>query len=665
MAISSPGIGSNLDVNSIVSQLMNIERQPVTLLNQKEASYQARLSAFGSLKSALASFQSTLQSLDTASKFSALKASASDSTVLSASAGTSAAAGTYSVQVTTLAEAQKLKSTPFAATSTTVGSGTLTIDFGTYSADTFTLNPNKSSKTITIAAGQSSLAGIRDAINAANAGVTAGIVNDGTGYRLTVSSNDTGVANAVRILVSDGDGNNTDTSGLSQLLFDARTVSGVKNLTETVAAKDAAFTIDGIAITKPSNTVTDAIEGVTLNLLSANSPGTATLTVARDSGSIQNSVQNFVSAYNSATTVLQDLSAYDATTKQAAVLQGDSAVFSIQYALRTVLNSALSTAGGGLTTLSDIGISFQKDGTLALDTTKLQSVINDPTKDISTLFAAVGKPTDSLVAFVNATSSTKAGTYAVNISRLATQASAVGNVVLGGTTTITAGVDDNLTLTVDGTSASVTLAAGAYTPAQLAAEIQAKINGASALSTAGSAVTASIAGGMLSITSNRYGSDSNIQTIGGTAAPATFGTVDYTNGTGANVAGTIGGVMATGLGQTLTGTGNATGLAIKVTGGSTGDRGTIAFAQGYAAQLDQLLSGMLATDGTLASRTDGINTSIKDIDNQRDALSARLTQIEARYRAQFTALDQMMSSMTQTSNFLTQQLASLPSLSKG
>lgn len=656
MTISSPGVGSNLDVTGIVSQLMAVESLPMTTLANKEAGYQAKLTAYGTLKGALASFQSALQALATQARFTANKTSVADTSVFSASADSDATAGSYNVEVGLLAQAQKLKSLAFSASGSTVGSGKITIDFGAYSGDTFTLNPDKAAKEITIAPGQNSLAGIRDAINAANAGVTATIINDGTGYRLMVSSADSGAANALRIAVDDDDGTDTDASGLSQLVFDGRT-SGVKNLTQAVAAQNAELTIDGIAISKASNTITDAIEGVTLNLAKG---GSSTLTVSRDSADVTSAVQSFVNAYNDANKVMKDLSAYDASTKQSGTLQGDSSVRSIQAQLRGVLNSALTHAGGGLTTLSDIGVSFQKDGTLALDSSKLQKVIGDNTKDISTLFAAVGKPTDSLISFIGSTSSTKAGAYSVNITRLATQATVIGDVVLGVTTTITTGVNDTLNATIDGTAVTVTLAAGGYTPAQLAAEIQSKLNGASALTGAGIAVTASVSGGKLALTSTRYGSASKIESITGNAAGGTFGSVDYTSGTGVDVAGTIGGVAATGSGQTLTGTGEAGDLSITVTGGATGDRGTVKFAQGYAYQLDNLIEEFLDSDGTITGRTDGINSSIKDIGKQREALQRRLDMIEERYFAQFTALDAMLSSLQNTSNFLTQQLASLP-----
>ncbi|MBZ0149361.1 MAG: flagellar filament capping protein FliD, partial [Pseudorhodoplanes sp.] len=209
MALSSPGIGSGLDINGLVSQLMALEQRPLSLLNTKEAKLQAQLSAYGSLKGALSSFQSAVAALATPARFTAVKASVADGTIFSASAAATASASSYSVEVQTLAQAQKLKSGTFAATSTSVGSGTLTIQFGTYSGGSFTLNPEKSAKTISIASGQASLAGVRDAINAADAGVSASIINDGSGYRLVVASKDAGLANALKISVADDDANDT------------------------------------------------------------------------------------------------------------------------------------------------------------------------------------------------------------------------------------------------------------------------------------------------------------------------------------------------------------------------------------------------------------------------------------------------------------------------
>jgi flagellar hook-associated protein 2 len=655
MAISSPGLGSGLDVNSIVSQLMTLEQRPLTTLDTKEAQYQAQLSAYGSLKGALSTFQSAVASLATPAKFSTINASVADSSVATVSASTAADA-TYSLEVQTLAKAHKLKSTTFDATSTAVGTGSISLSFGTYDHDTFTLNPDKATATIPISAGQGSLAGIRDAINNANVGVTASIVNDGTGYRLTVSSKDTGLANALRITVDDDDGVDTDMSGLSQLAYDGRTLSGVTNLTQTVPAQNATALIDGIQISKASNVLTDVVEGATITLLKENTPSATTLTLAHDTASVQASVQTFIKAYNDLNKTITDLSKYDAVNKKASTLTGDSAVRSVQTQLRGAFNTALSTAGGGLRTLSDIGITFQTDGTLKLDSTKLQTVLSDPTKDVSTLFAAVGKPTDSLVSFVGSTIDTKNGVDDVVINRLATQGKTVG----GGAAalTINAGLNDTLALNVDGVAATVTLAAGVYTPASLAAEIQSKVNGVSALSGNNVKVLVTQSAGVLTITSSRYGSASAVTLTGGSAKTDLFGA--QTETAGVDVSGTIGGVPATGSGQTLTGTGNAAGLAIGVTGGGIGARGTISFSRGYAYELDKLVAGMLDTDSVIDSRVEGLNSSIKDLETRRTAMQARLDQVEQRYRDQFTALDVAMSNMQTTSNSLKKHLASLP-----
>ncbi len=655
--LASPGIGSGLDVNSIVSQLMAVESQPLTSLASKEAKQQAQLSAFGSLKGSLSSFQNSVATLADPAKFSAVTASIGDTSLATVSGSSKAAAGNYSIEVQSLAQSQKIKSGNFADTTTTVGTGTLTIQYGTYDGGAFTLNPDKAAESITIAADQSSLAGVRDAINDADGGISASIVNDGSGDRLVIASNDTGLSNALKITVTDDDLDNTDTAGLSQLTFDVST-GGTANLTETVAASDAKVIIDGITINKASNTIDNAIEGVTLNLQKADIGNPTSLSIARDTASVQAAIQSFVTAFNDLDQTITNLSKFDTESQLASVLTGDSTLRSIQSQLRGIFNTPLSTAGGGLSTLSEIGITFQADGKISLDSSKLSSAINDPTKDVSTLFTSIGKPSDSLVSFVSASSETQDGSYSLNISQLATQGQAVGNVAAA--LTVNAGANDTLDLTINGVSASITLAAGVYTTDSLAAEIQSKTNGASAFSSAGIEVSLTQTAGVLSITSDRYGSESTVAITGGTGKLDLFGTPVET--AGFDVAGTIGGVTATGLGQTLTGAGNNSGLVLEITGGTTGTRGSINFAHGFAYKLEELVDSMLKNDSLIDSRIDGINAKIKDIELQRDSLTQRLEGVEDRIRAQFSALDTMISSMTQTSNFLQQQLSNLPTI---
>src|SRR5262249_47342191 len=236
--ISSPGIGSGLNVNDIVSKLMTAERAPLADLDTKEAPLQAQLSAYGSLKSSLSTLRDAATALAAPEKFNALTAKVADTDIASASASATAAAGVHSIDVQILAQAQTLAATALPTTSTAVGSGTITLQFGTYSGGAFTANADRATQTITIAPGQSSLASVRDAINAAGAGVSASIVNVGTGYRLALTSQASGAANAMRITVADDDGNNTDAAGLSMLAFDAST-GGTSNLEEKITAQDA------------------------------------------------------------------------------------------------------------------------------------------------------------------------------------------------------------------------------------------------------------------------------------------------------------------------------------------------------------------------------------------------------------------------------------------
>lgn len=684
MGLSSPGIGSNLDVNGIISKLMSIEAQPLQRLNTLEASYQTQLSAYGNLSGALSSFQTAVSGLTSMSKFQNLLATPADSTIMTASATSSAVAGTYAVNVTALAQAQTLQATGQTTTTATIGSGastTLTFQFGTIAGTlaggvyapgtTFTQDASQASGTVTIDSTNNSLQGIRDAINKANIGVSATIVNDGsaTPNRLVLTSSKTGATSSMKIAVA-GD---ATVQGL--LAYDPTAAVGAgQNMNQSAAAQSVAATINGVAVTSATNMVTGAIQGVTLNLAKT---GTTSLNVARDTGSVTAAVNTFVKAYNDINTTLVSLSSYNASTKQAGPLLGDSTVQTIQSLIRRTLSSSLTGLSGSLTTLSQIGVSFQKDGSLALDSSKLQNAITNNFGDIAGLFAAVGKTTDSLVGFTSSTANTQAGSYAVNVTQMATQGSVTGNLDLNTAPTfpLTIAAGTTIGVTLDGISTTVGLTAGNYNASQLAAMIQSAINGTSAFSSAGSSVAATVDAvtGFLSVTSARYGSASNVSMTSATGNPVS----DFMGGTttaavGLDVAGTIGGMAAIGSGQTLTGVTGSTveGLKIQITGGAVGARGAINFSKGYADNLNSLVAGFLGDPSTgnpsmISSRTNGLNSRIKDIGNQRAAMNKRLTAIEANYRAQYTALDVLVGSMQQTSNYLTQQLAGLTKLSSG
>lgn len=661
MGLSSAGIGSGLDVTSIVSSLMAVEQKPLTALTTKQSDYKAKLTAFGSIQSGIAAFQTTLKKLSDAKNLQTIKATPADATVLGTSGGAGAVPGDYSIEVSQLAQSQKLASAGQLNAQAVVGTGTLSFDFGSISGGTlgadgkysgagFTSN-GAGSKSVTIDSSHNTLNGIRDAINAAGIGVTASVINDGsnTPYRLALSNSQTGEASSMKISVS-GD------AALGSLL--SHDPAGSQALTQTVAAQNAQLKVDGLAISKASNSVSDVVPGVTLTLKKTNAGSPTNLAVARDTDTVKANVQEFVDGYNKLTGSLKSLSSYDMASKKGAALYGDSSVRAMLGQLRGLVTGTLTGGASSLTRLSDAGVSYQADGTLKLDATQLQTVIDTQFDQLPGLFAASGSSSDSQVSYVGSTAKTQAGSYALTVSQLATQGRQTGSAAAG----LNYGAPNNaLQVTLDGLSASISLRDGNYaSTSDLVSDLQTRINGNATFTQAGSAVTVSAdANGVLNLLSNRFGSSSSVS-LGGTAASLLLGGAP-TATTGLALTGTINGVAATSIGQTLTGaSGNAAeGLKVSVSNGSTGSRGNVQYSQGFAYQLDQLASNFLGENGTLSMRTDGINSALKKIDSDKLNLDARLGRIQKQYQDQFTKLDTTMSSMNSTSTYLTGQLTAL------
>lgn len=389
MASISASTTTAFDVTTLVSQLMAVERRPIDRLNSKISDTQARISSLGTLSSLVSSFQSAAQALG--SGLQKLSATPSDPNGLSAMAGSSAVPGTYSVNVSRLAQPQNLVAAGQTSSTAAIGDGaptTVTFDFGTisggtltngvYSGATFTSN-GSGTQSITVDGSNNTLEGIRDAINAARMGVTATIVNDGSGtpYRLALTSSESGASNSLRITTSGGDGS------IDALLgYDP---AGTQNLTQTLAAQNASLTVNGIAITSASNTVSEAIQGVTLTLRSTTSTP-ASLAVARDTAAINAAASGFVDAYNALASQLKSRSAYGTDTTPAGVLAGDSALRLMQEQLRGIFTTPAT--GGTRTSLAEVGIAFQRDGLLKLDSGKLNAAVASDFGDVTNLFSS-------------------------------------------------------------------------------------------------------------------------------------------------------------------------------------------------------------------------------------------------------------------------------------
>ena len=658
--ISIPGIGTSIDVNTLVTSLMKVESQPLTQLQNQQSSYQTQLSAVGTLKSSLSTFQTALSSLTTLSNYSAMKASGYDTSVLSATVGSSAKAGSYAVNVTQLAQSQVLAAQGQTSTSAAIGSGsstTISFSFGTvsggtfsngqYSGSTFTQNGNLPGGSITINSSNNTLSGIRDAINSANLGVSASIVNDGSGspYRLVLTSTAGGSSSEMKISVS---GDSTLQSLLSQ------DPAGTQNMTEVTTGQNALATVNGIAVQSPTNTLSNVVDGTSFTLAKT---GSTTVSVANDPTATTNAVTNFVNGYNALRTQLNNLTHIDtANSANNGPLAGDVSTKTLINQITDVLGQGVGN--GAYQSLGSVGITMNSDGTLTLDSSKLSTAIASSPSQVAALFAGTGTATDSLVSATSFSDTTQAGSYAVNVTQLATQGSLKGSTAAN--TTITAGVNDTMAISVSGITTNITLPAGSYSATGLAAQIQSQLNASTGLQAA--KITASVsadASGVLTIADNQYGSAS-VVSVSGSGASSLFG-AGPTTVNGQDVQGTINGVAASGSGQNLYGaTGTAVdGLTVQVTGGTVGNRGTVTVQRGYAAQLNTVMTNLLSTTGMVQNETDSINSSLSSLANQITAMQTRLDNKQALYYTQFNALSALVASMSNTSSYLTTQLAAL------
>lgn len=389
--VAATGLGSGLDIELLVTGLVNAERVPVSnRLIRREAEATSLISGFGQLKGALSAVDARIQALANADTFTALSASSSQSSKVGVTVTADAAVGSYGVTVEALAETQSFATSTFAAADTVIGTGSLTLTFGspTYAGtdpDTYTAfaaDGDKTPVTIDITSSNNTLEGVRDAINGADAGVTASLVKDGDSYRLLLTTDDTGLSNSLAISVSsDGDGDNTDAAGLSQLAFDATTA----NLSQTRAAADAEFSINGLALTAANNTVTNVLDGVTLKLNDV-TESPATVTIAENRSAITSSIEGFIEAYNGYIGAANSLTNYDVTSGRSGALQGDFSARSIVSQVRAGFAAEVNGLGGSYNALSQIGITTNADGTLSLDSAALTTALDTDPASVQALF---------------------------------------------------------------------------------------------------------------------------------------------------------------------------------------------------------------------------------------------------------------------------------------
>ncbi|MBE0487162.1 flagellar filament capping protein FliD [Marinobacter sp.] len=645
--ISSLGVGSGVLTSDLVDQLVAAERRPTEVrLDQKTERTEALISAYGMLRSAVTELRLPMRQLGSADGMKSFSATSSGSNIdVSVDAG-KASRGSYSLDVKSLAQSQALASRDVFADrdATSVGRGTMTLQVGDKTTN------------ITIDSSNDTLQGLANAINEANAGVSAGVIDTGNGFQLVLSADETGEANAVNISVTE-DG---AAPGLSRFAFDTADPENMDGMRQTIAASDAVMEINGVEIRRATNTIENVVDGLTFNITDV---GKSTIKVEQDTAAVAERVQAFVDKFNELQGTIRELSSFDSETGRGSILTGDSTVRNIQNQLKRVLTDIIpGLENASVRSLADVGISTDfRTGELQFNSQRFQQQLRENPNDVTALFAEQGRTSDSQVEFVRSGSNSRPGDYSINVTQMATRGS-LNYTVPNTADAIQVQADNSFTFRVDGeTTATVSIAAGDYSGADFAAAIQTALRENSALSAAGRSVQVAFdAAEGLTFTSNRFGSESNVSLTG---LSNVTGLNTATGTAGQDVQGTINGQAAQGDGQVLflanNAGGDAAGLQVRITGGDVGNRGSVRFIEGVSERAVDAITRILGADGALSSRTDSLNRDLERIQEDRIKLDLRIDSFQARLVAQFSAADSLISQLNSTQDFVSQQLAAL------
>ena len=668
MGLTVGGLGSGLDTEGMITKLMAIEAAPLTQLQSKQVKASAKISAWGTVKSAVAEFQTATQAMQSATAFNSLKGTSSDETVASVTTTSQSKAGSASIAVTQLAQAGKTMLAGTFTAGQTINTlstaSTITLQFGTItgaSGPTATFTPDSSvtAKVINIRANATLEQAVED-INKAAVGVTARTVSTPAGLKVVVESLSTGGKTDMQINTGTGILN----SGSNAFGVDPTSAGAVG--TDLVHGQDAKYTVDDVPISSKTNTITDALSGSTITLKGVSAAGKkANLTVATDTSGVKTQLEAFVKAYNELDKTLRSLSAYGESPGkgQAPVgggaLSGDSTIRAIQIEMRAMFNQAIPGAPKGYSSMVDIGVTFAKDGTLSLDSTKLNTALTNNPDGVRQLLMGRAQFSQSGFTAINSNSLTKSGTSTIEVTSVPTKAKLVGGAVAAPFPANLTGANV-LKLSIDGTLVTANLATSYGSAAAMAAGMQTAINTSLP---AARQVTVAYNAGKFEITSGKTGNTSKVEVLSGTTLSPSFGLTVGSTASGTALAGKIGGVAALADDDSMTligATGSgASGLKIRVDTPTLGSRGSVSFARGFAYNMGDTLSRVLSLNGPIETRKSSLNSDISRIDDQVDRLNDKLVRMETTLRKQFTAMDSTVGKYNQLSTYLASQLKAL------
>ncbi|MCE5323124.1 flagellar filament capping protein FliD [bacterium] len=637
-SMSISGLISGLDTDSIIEKMMEYYSANKTSLEAEQAETENELSAWQSINSSILSVQTALEAIKDASDFQTNTCTSSDDDILTASADTDAVPGTYYITVSKLAQAHQVSSnSTYSSVNDVVGTGTVSFTFADSTKDF----------SITLDANNNTLTGLAKAINKADAGIDASIINTGTSddpsYQLVLTSSDTGASSVFTVNSTLTGGTDPDLSNIVQTGQDAELKYG---------SGDNALTV-----IKSSNEIDDLISGVKLNLEEADENTTVKVKVTRDTSTVKSAIENFVSVYNSFVDGINTQLSYDADTETSGTLLGDYKLQVIQSQLTSAVSGIVSGLDSDIKSLASIGITHNTDGELEIDDSALEKALKNNLDDVTKLFSTNVESDSAYVTYVTSTSDTKATNKAwqVNITQAATQSTLTCGSAMGDTLevdeTITIG-DTDIDLTAGMTIDEVINAINKYSE-----------DTGVTVSATGSGGTGE--GSYLTFKSVRYGSLSNFSVISDTSCSTTGSTgigktlmtpgdADGESGSGTgtegvDVEGTINGATCTGKGRVLTckdENNDACGLSILATSSTTMTT-NITFSNGVGSKLYDLIEDMTSSTGIITTAQDSLQDKIDEyddlIDDEEDKIEAKQESLYAKFTAMESALSELES----------------------
>ncbi|SIS46838.1 flagellar filament capping protein FliD [Neptunomonas antarctica] len=667
--ISALGAGSGIDTTSLVKSLVEVEKAPQQArLDTKTETLNAQISAYGTLKSSLAEFQAILEPLSKPDTFNARAVSFPETDVISPNAiAANAQAGTYQIEVHEVAQAQALAvNTAYADKNESVGSsGNLTIRLGSWAYDvgnnptSFAENESQTALVLEIAA-DDSIQDIADKINAAESDVQASVLLVDGQYQLMISA-PSGANNALEITGDD--------PSLDIFAFNATNYAGV---TETQQAQDSEIKINGLTVFRESNEINDVIEGLTFNINKASPDEKFTFTISEDKDTAEQSVRDFVDAYNTLYDTAKSLTGTSTDAETNISTRGELATDSLAKSVMSRIRQMVGTAVPGVSdfnSLSMVGIRTQLDGKLEINETDFTAAVKDNFDKIGALFSpqTSSSTSDVDVSIGSYASKTVSGVYSGSITTAPAKGSVISDTAfVAFNTSDTPAGDFTFSIDVNGTSSGeLTLVGDFTTQDELRSALQALINNDDTLKASGALVDVGVEpGGEITLSSRQFGSSSQVSlTANGTEfATATGLSTASVSTNGHDVAGTINGEAAFGAGEVLLPSIDTDpyGLNLSVKQGATLGDFSFTFSQGFAGELSQLIDSFLSSSGSIKSRETSINNQLDGIVDSQETLDRKMTKYETRLSVQFLAMERIVASFKTTSDSLTGIVDRLP-----